>query len=317
MAITRQSIIRGPAIIRMGSQTFYSKSDVRLEITPETFPIESSVAGKLSERVADVMAKITFTPVGAWTTGQVGVLFPHGTPNIGGSLFGSSDTSVRIWPIDTNEVFTFLSGAITKMPTITLSPTVTLMGDVEITCVIGNGLERSAAGSLYTYAATTAFSASPNDERNFALSEVLTNPYTATFSSGTGWTTQIETQEGFEVSFDLGLTPVKAANIGTVDMIISKLDISVKFLPLKFTAKNLMDKLASDGRALGNDIGLDSSNLTITGGSSSTPKVVINNLRLKNAPMLYSLENLRSDTLEFIATRPTASGAMFTVGMGP
>lgn len=317
MAISRSSIIRGPAIVRMGSQSFYSKDDITVDITPETFDIVSSTGGKLSERTSDVVARITFTPVGAWTANQLTVLYPYTNPTIGGSVFGSSDTSVQVWPIDGTERFTFACGAITKMPSLIMTPAETLMGEVEITCIIANNQERSTAGSLYTYSATAAFTAAPNDERNFALSDVLTVPYTATFSGPAGWTSQIESTGGFSIDFDLQTTPIMAANIGTVDHIISGLDITCTFQPLNFTAKQLMDRLAVDGNALGKDISSAAGNLTITGGSASTPKVVLNNLRLRSAPMLYSLENLRSDDIEFFSTRPTGAGTMFTVGFGP
>jgi hypothetical protein len=41
--------------------------------------------------------------------------------------------------------------------------------------------------------------------------------------------------------------------------------------------------------------------------------VTINNAVLVSAPQQYGFGNTRHDDLEFIATRPTGSGAMFSV----
>lgn len=313
MPVTRQNIRRGPAIVRMGGQTFYSKDDIKMVIEQETFDIRSSTAGKVGVRVKDRMAKITFTPVGAWTIAQLAILYPHGTPTIGGSLFGSADVPVKVWPIDGTESWTFTAGAITKMPSLKLAPIETAFGEVEITCLVGNGLAQSAAGSFLTYSATDAFAS----ELDFDLEDVLTCPYAATFSGPTGWDAAIDTSKGIEVAFAMATKAVTSGNNGTVDYLLSGLDLTAKFQPLGFTAKQLVDRLAVDAVALGTDISSAAGNLTITAGDAALPKVVLNSLRLKGAPLAYSLENLRADDLEFISTRPTGAGAMFSVGMGP
>lgn len=313
MSILRQSVVRGPAIVRMGDQSFYSKDDVKLTIELKTFDIVVATAGKVSQRVSDLIAKIAFTPVGAWTLPQLAILYPHGTPVIGGSLFGAADVPVKIWPLSGTGSWSFLASAITKMPTLKLSPIETVMGETEITCVIGNGLERSAEGSLYTYAATDAFT----DELDFDLADVLTCPYANTFSGPTDWIAPFETAKGIEIAFAMGLKPVISANQGTIDMTLSGLDITAKFQPLGFTDKQVLDRLAADGVALGTDVSSAAANLTCTGGDAALPKVVVNAMRLRNAPLLFSLENERVGDLEFFATRPTGAGAMFSVGMGP
>ncbi len=312
MGVLREIVKRGPAIVQMGGQSFYSQGDIKVAIQPESFDIPTSAYGKVGARMKDLIAKISFTPAGMWTTAQLAVLFPWTNPTIGQSMFGSSDVPVTIHPLDGTEKMVFTAGAITKMPGIVLSPVETALKEVEITCLVGNGLDRSNAAGLYTYTATAAFS-----DTSFSLASVLTVPYTATLAAvGSPWDA-IQTEAGFECSFDLKTSPVKVANVGTIDYQVSGLEISVKFKPVGLTVKQVLDRLKvqSTGVALGMDLSAGAANLTITGGASN-PQVVINNVRLKDSQLLYSAEKLRHDTIEFVATRPTGSGAMFTVGLG-
>jgi hypothetical protein len=312
MGLTRQSIVRGPAIVQMGGQTFYSKGDIKVAIAPETFDVSTSVHGKVGQRMKDLMAKITFVPAGMWTAGQLAVLFPHTNPTFGASLFGSTDVPVTIHPVDGAERMVFTSGAITKMPGVVLSPVETALKEVEITCVLGNGLDRSNAAALYTYTASATFT-----DTSFSLANVLTVPYTASLAAASAPWNAIETEAGFECSFDLKTSPVKVGNLGTIDFSVSALDISVKLKPVGMTVKQVLDRLKvqSTGVALGMDMSAGAANLTITGGTNN-PQVVINNVRLKDSNLIYGAEALRHDTIELIATRPSGGGAMFTIGLG-
>lgn len=312
MGILRESIVRGPAIVQMGGQSFYSQKDIKVEIKPETFNVESAIIGKVSERMKDLVAKITFTPVGMWTTDQLAILFPHTNPIFGQSLFGSTDVPVTIHPVDGKEKMVFTAGAITKMPSLKLSPVETTMGEVEITCVVGNGKDRSAADALYTYSATAAF-----EDTSFDLSTIKTVPYAASLASAAAPWDAINTEGGFEINFDLKTKPVVVANVGTIDHSISGLDISVKFKPLGMTVKQVLDKLKVQGTGvqLGMDMSDAAADLTISGGATN-PVVVVKSVRLKDSSLLYSFDNLRHDTIEMIATRPTGMGVMFTVGIG-
>lgn len=310
MSITRSSIVRGPAIVQMGGQSFYSQGDIKVSLAHETFPINSSIYGKSGERLSDTTIKIAFTPVGMWTAGLLAVMYPHTNPTIGGSLFGASDTTVVIHPTSGAEKLTFSAGAVTKMPGLMLSAVETSFKEMEITCLIKNNTDRSAADALLTLAATDAFT-----DTSYSLASIYTVPYSASLASLSAPWAAIETEGGFEIDFDLATAPVTVNSIGMVDMSVAGLDISVKFKPVGMTTAQVLDrlKIQGSGMARGVDISASANNLTITGGSTK-PQVVINSVRLKSAPQIYGSEALRHDTLEFIATRPTAA-AMFSIGL--
>jgi len=294
----------------MGSQSFYSKDDIKVTIGHDTFPITSSIYGKSGERMKDITVKISFTPVGMWTSGLLAVIYPHTNPTIGSSLFGATDVPVTIHPTNGKEKIVFTAGAITKMPGLNMSSVETSFKEMEITCIMKNAADRSAVDSLYTLTATAAFT-----DTSFALSSIYTVPYTASLASLSSPWNAIETEAGFEIDFDMKTSPVPVDSLGIVDMSISSLDINVKLKPVGMTVAQVLTqlKIQGTGVARGMDISASANNLTITGGSTK-PQVIINNLRLKNSGQLYGAEALRHDTIEFIATRPTG-GAMFSIGL--
>ncbi len=310
MSITRQSILRGPAIVQMSGQSIYTAGDIKVAIQPDAFQIPTALYGKVGERLSDIILRISFTPVGMWTTGLLAVLFPRTAPVNGASIFGASDVPVVIHPVNGTEKVTFTAGAVTKMPGLKLSPIETLFKEMEITLLIKNGSDRSAAEAILALA-DTAFS-----DSSFSLASVLTVPYTAGLSGASAPWDSFETEDGFDVDFSETLAPVRVANIGTIDMTQAGLDISVKFKPVGMTVAQVLSQMKLQGTGVfrGMDLSAGAANLTITGGTDN-PQVVINSVRLKTAPHQYGAEVLRHDTLEMIATRPAGAGTMFTVGV--
>ena len=309
MAIQRSSIKRGPAAIVIAGQTIYSQGDIKVTIAQETFGIDSAVYGKTGERMADIMIKLAFTPVGMWTAGLLAVTHPHGTPVIGASIFGSSDVPVVLHPTNGSEKITFSAGAVTKMPNLLFSATETPMKEMEITCILKNNTDRSNAAALLAIT-DEAFS-----DSSFDLGLIYTVPYTATLASLSSPWSAIETEAGINVEFNLGLSPVKVNGLGTVDMTLSGLEVSVKLKPIGMSVADVLTRMAIQGSgvAIGQEIGASANNLTITGGSGK-PQATIYNVRPKNSGQLYGNQALRHDTIEFVATRPTG-GAMFALGV--
>lgn len=309
MTVQRSSILRGPAIVQMGGQTFHSQGDIT--VTPEisTFPINSSIYGKSGERLSDIMIRISFTPVGMFTTDLLAVMFPHTNPTIGTSLFGATDTAVTLHPTNGSEKIVFTAGAITKMPGVLLSATDTAFKEMEITCLLKNDADRSAADALFTIS-DAAFT-----DTSFDIGSIFTVPYSVSLASAASPWDAILTEAGVEIDFAQTNNPVTVNGFGTVDMSLSGLDITVKMKPVGMTVAQVLAqmKLQGTGVKIGQNIGASANNMTITGGSGN-PIVVVNNVRLKSAGQIYGQETLRHDSLEFIATRPTG-GAMFSIGL--
>lgn len=311
MAITRQSILRGPALVKFGGQSIYTAGDIKATIAPETFRIPTAVYGDVGERLNDVKISLSFTPSGMWTVPLLAVLYPRAAAQVGASVFGAVDTPVTIHPLSGSEKMTFSCAAVTKMPALNLSPVATTMGEMTVTALIRNGADRSALDALFSIA-NEALS-----DTSFSLASIYTVPYTAALAGAQAPWDDFQTAEGFAVEFSETLEDVRVANIGTVDMTLGGLDVSIRCKPLGVTVAHVMDrlKLQGNGAARGMDMSSGAANLTISGGSGK-PQVVVYNVRLKAAAQLYGRTALRHDTIEFVSTRPAGSGPVFAVGVG-
>jgi hypothetical protein len=136
MGVQRQNIMGCSALIQMGGQSFYAKDEIKVTPVIETFPITSSIHGKVGERKKSVSFKISFTPVGMWSTALLAVLHPNTNPTNGASIYGATDVPVVIHPVDGKEKITFSCGAITKSPGIKLTHDETLFKQCEIECIL-------------------------------------------------------------------------------------------------------------------------------------------------------------------------------------
>lgn len=311
MSLDRATLYEGPATVTMGGVVFYSKDNVSVEIFRDTNPIKSSAYGKVDERIKDIGAKISFTPVGQWTTSALAVLFPHTNPIPGTSMLTGTDVPVTVWPLNGKEKIVFSAGCITKMPNLNLSSLDTPFGAMEISCGLANSTDRSGNASLYTLTSTASFT-----DTSFAVSEILTPTYSLGLAGASSPWDSFIVEDGVKIEFNLGSRQRYIDSLGTLDWKLTGLDIVVKFKPANMTAANVLAKMPVQGSgvAIGASMATGAANLTITGAGTGSPVVVINKVALRRIPQLYGQDVSRHGELEFIATRPTG-GTMFSVGV--
>lgn len=295
----REAIVRGPAIVTWNSLVFYSAGDIKLTLEQGTMDVPSSAYGVVAKRVKTRAAKVSFTPVGHWLTG----LWPYAATLIGASIYGAADKDLIIKPLDTSKSeWVVYNAAITKLPTINLSTTKTLVGDVEFTALGKENTLPSAADSL------VKLQANSNTDTSFDPSLIKTQPYSAAW--GAVWT-GIETVAGWEVSFNLSLKDVVSDTYGVIDKTLSGLEVVAKCEPLTVTEAQLITALGMD-RAMGG--GLNTGNdLVITGTGVS---VTVKNAVVQGASPVFGSEANRLGMIEFTAARKFTTGvpdAMYVV----
>ncbi|MFH0907195.1 MAG: hypothetical protein V1929_00330 [bacterium] len=307
----RSSILRGPASIMLGGSTIYTQGDIKCSFAIETFPVMSAAYGQTDERLKDITIKLSFTPAGQWTTALLAVLYPWTNPTPGSSVFGATDAAVTLWPLNGTEKIVFTAGAVTKMPGLVLSATKTAYKEMEITCLLKNSADRSAADALYTLTATAAYT-----DATYAIAEIPTVPYTAAITGeiAAPWDSFIG-EQGFEFDFNLKLNPTVLDGIGTVDMTHGGVDATCKLKPVGITVAQVLTrlKIQDTGVKIGMAMSSAAADLTVTGGSGN-PIVVLKNARMKMASQIYGPQALRHDGIEFAATRPAGTGAIVTLG---
>lgn len=295
---TRTTIVRGPAKIAFDSATFYSKGGVSLTMTNSTFDKESDAYGVLGKSKTDFQVLVEFEPVGEIEA--LTVLFPYGSTAIGASIYGGTDKPLVITAADAT--YTIRNAAITQMPSIRCSANNTAFGPVQFTGILELDGDPSALGDYYAVAAGAAIGTA------FDPSKLVTAPYTATL----GGSTTFFSEAGFEISFDLGLTPIVVDGIGTVDMSLQNLGCNITCIPVG-VAENSFDSFFGSLDA-GEDLAsatLDISTATSGGLNFDAAAVQIIDLQKRFSPTENRLGQL---TLAAKRTFTTGSpNALFTI----
>lgn len=296
-----------------------------MSLAYETMPIESSVHGKLDERTTARRVDISFDPLGELDGGDVlsGKLWPFGTFALGKSIFtpknydSSNDDADFTLDIHTlaGVKITVQSAAITKMPSLMLSATKTVMGGITFTAIGKDNTDWSAADSLFTIDSA----AGDPDLSQMVLANIRTVPYTATIASGPVGFASFRTIAGFTIDFDMSTKPIETDTDGTVDMVFESLAVNVKCQPLGMTEANLVSAMkiqgagSKRGSSLQGNLGID---LVIQGAASGDPKITITKVGLKSSGLDFGAASPRIGEVTFCATRSFVSGvaqALYTV----
>ena len=296
-AFDRTTIVRGPCKITYDGATFYSKGGVTLTVNQSSFDKQSDAYGLIGRGKTDMSVVVEFEPVGEIES--LTVLFPYGATTIGTGIYGVTDKPLII--VSTSATYTIMNAAITQMPSIRCTATNTAFGSVQFTGLVETSGE---AGLLNQYLAIDA-GAAIGTAFNPAL--VIAGPYTGNLA-GEG---VFYTEAGFDVSFDLSLTPIIVDGIGTVDMALANVGVSASFIPTG-TDPNYFDGF------LGAGIGAE-----ITSSSFQILSEIIGglNLNLASAQVIDAqrrfspTENL-TGTVNLVAKRTFTTGApnaLFTV----
>jgi hypothetical protein len=222
---TRTTIVRGPAKIAYDSATFYSKGGITLTMTNATFDKESDAYGVLGKSKTDFQVVVEFEPVGEIEA--LTVLYPHGSTAMGASIYGGTDKPLVITAADAT--YTIRNAAVTQMPSLRLTANNTAFGSVQFTGLLELGGDPSALGDYYAVGAGGSIGAA------FDPTKLITAPYTATLAA-----LNFNSEAGFEISFDLGLTPIVVDGIGTVDMSLQNVGCNITCIPVGI-AENSFD----------------------------------------------------------------------------
>lgn len=301
MAIQRQNIIRGPAIVTYDSEVYYSEDDIIVTPNIETMQIPSSVNGNEDERLVNITHEITFTPVGKWSHVKK-LLNTFATPVIGGSIFGSTDKDLVINTVGGQKI-TYKAAAITSLPQVRFSSVNRLLGSVTFTAIGANNTAFDNAAKRIVQA-SEAFNDDSHDP-----DDVLTQAYSVAWGS-TAPFDALETEDGVTVSFNLSLQPVQTDRDGIVDMTVENVEVMAMLTPVGLSEANMLTlmKLQGTGVQRGASLGaMNSNDLVITG---TGVYAAIYGAAPKQGPMRFGRTVLRSGQVGFVATRRYDDGAL-------
>lgn len=304
--ISRSAIISGPARLTYNGQNFWSKGDVKLKIGNDRFNIDTASFGKVDERFQDRTIEVEFEPAGNFTAALALVMWPYAATAVGASVFTASDVPLTINGRDGRQIVIH-AAALTKMPSLNLGVSQTMMGSAMFTGIVKNNTDPTAAAAYYTESAV----AYPGDA-GFATTDIFTRSYSAAWGAVSPWSA-FQAEGGWTVDFDLQLSPQKVDGIGTVDMTFQSLGVTAKCVPVGPSQADLLSKAAGTA-GLGVSVATaDNLNITATG-----VYVRLTRAALVETGMTYGNTAKRISESTWIATRGITAGSadpLFHVGI--
>ncbi len=294
MATLRTQILRGPGTVKLGNVAIYDASGITAEIESATADIPSSISGALDTIKTDQIGKVSFTPCGQITPEILAALFPHQTPVIGASVFGSTDKECIIHSLAGTKV-TFLNGAVTKLPEIYLSPVKTAFGTAEITSLLALGKKPTEDDSFYKVESAEYALGNPDPDG------IVGVDYNAAYGS----LNITDTVDGWTITPELQIEAVTTDKLGTIDYTVSGVSVTATCQPLGLTEAQILAALPI-GKARGASM-RGESDLVITGTGGLA--VTLKNATLVSGPLNWGNAALRVGTLSFRAQRSFTNGA--------
>lgn len=302
MSIDRTNIRKGPAKLTLGGGSFFFENGLTVNLNMEKETRMIDAFGIVKELLIGKTVEISGTPT-QWD--NLAVLFPYASTKIGTDIFGGTDAAAVLTPINGFPI-TFANAAITSMPDVLLSGSGSQFGEMTITCLIANESDADALASYLAFGS----SATGASLAGLDLTKILNAAYTATYNS-----TTYHSSEGFSVSFDMTLSENRIDGLGIVGMALQDLRVSATFIPPAM-AENALTTLIGFGGAIGKEA--DRYDLTIAGGASGDPSVVLQDCSAEPGGYAYGSDTYRTQALTFRTARRQTTGdndALFSVGV--
>lgn len=304
----RTARIAGPAKIDWNGVVIYTKGDIQVKLGKKLFDIPVDAFGTVDSRVDDRDIEITFTPDGRWAAlGGKTVLFPGGTKVIGASWIGATDLPLVITPLNGKPV-TFGNAFLKGLPSLLWSAVNTLIGPVTFRAININAAEWSNAASIMSIGASAAFT----DFTGYAASDILTKGVKLSWTGKTGFTS-VDVADGIAVDFELQTEDQVVDAYGVVDVIFSRLDVTVKCKPMGVTEDDIITALAlqNTGAARGASNNAGSADILIKDLAGAT-LFTANSMNFADAgaALAYGARTNRTQELVWKSSREFSAGAL-------
>jgi len=304
----RTKIIRGPALVTFGGQTFYSKGDISVKAVIATFDVETSRFGKVDKRQSSRAFEISFEPLGVWSAGILPVLFPYATASIGSSIFGATDSALVVHTL-AGKQWTFHNAAVTGMPNIKASVKETLLGSVTFTALLKKDTSAAVANAYYTVAAA----AYPGDA-GFDACAIKTLAYTQAWGAAVPWDS-FDTEGGWEISFDLQTRDEEVDGSGVIDKTFQDLTVTASAVPVGPSPEDVVAAQDVQGEALGSCRAASGEDLNVF---AAGVYLRVYNAQLDDADIAHGTDRKTVGKCDWMARRTVTGSALdplFYVGV--
>lgn len=302
-SIARSALFIGPGKITHAGHTYYQKAAAALPIELDRAALITEGHGLLDYRILDILGRLTVQPDGAWTANARAALWPYSNTRPGASL-GASDPDLVLHCYN-QEIYTAKCAVLTKMPDLFLGARETIIGEAEYTLIREDNKNWTEADSLL------ALSSGSFADSALTVASIKTQPYTGVLTAITGYTA-IESEEGWSVSFDLGVTLKGSDSYGTLDIFFQSLAVTVSCVPVNITPTDLLSKFQGTaglkrGASL-QALGTHAAQFKLT-GADGTDIITFPNAGLVKGGFRFGSNVYRQDAITIVATRTLAAGA--------
>lgn len=292
-AITRSSLIRGPAQCAFDSVTYQASGNIALRIQKRTFDV--LVGGAIADkRVDDFIVRATFAPSGK--VEGLSSLYAMLALDLGAGLMGASDKAA-VFKNAARQV-TLEAACITKPPQIRASNRQTVFGEMEIAGLTKDNVEFGTASSRLTHTTGGA----PD---GVTSSSIKTAPWTI---SGANLGSDIETENGVIIDFTPQLDEYGTDSNGVVQFFLRDLEVRAQFIPV-MGAASFLDALNIDV-ARGSSMNATGEDLVLSNGFL---QVTLNKAEIIEAAVSQTVGENFGRGIVAVATRTSSSGTLATV----
>ena len=308
--IDRTTLVTGPGHFLYGTSLANKLfcETIKADLITERFPVAVAGFGTLDERKKDETIKLAVKPVGEFNAALAALLWPFGSTAIGASIFGAADVAMGVQSMAGQKLSTVCS-AITKMPKIVIGADKFMVGDFEVTGILGKGLARTNAAALYVLAANV-WAGQPT------IANFISLPAAATWALGSPET--IVAKDGWEIDFQLSLDWQKSPDVGTWDAILKDLVVTASCMPMGYTEAKWANLLVQgSGGGIGSSARTQA-DLTIAQDNPGAT-IVLKNAWIETLPLQYGVNTDRVGKVVWKARRDITSGygALFSIGVTP
>jgi hypothetical protein len=261
--MNRTTIVRGgPARAVFGTTKMWTSDDIIIDLAPTLQDVTASLYGPVDKVKTDLVVRIPLRLWGAWK--DLAVLFPSVlvAPVRGASVFGSTDVALTLYATNGDQLV-FHNAAITKLANLYLGADENMFAaEVEFTALLAKDAVPGADASYFSLSNATYTAEA------FAKTHFTRVRHTAAWNTAANNLDAFESLTGFRVNWNIGLQPVVADGLGTIDMIVDTFEAECICQPVGETMADVLTQLQANRTANGVlTAALGCADLVISGGS--------------------------------------------------
>jgi hypothetical protein len=297
MALSRNLVVRGPAVANIGGQTIFAQGDINVTEVPNKFEIKVSNR-KIEARFKYGYVLMDFLPMFKFTTANCAAMFPHTNPVPGASIYGATDLPVFAHGFDGRKL-SVANMQVVKQPKLTLLAGTLPFGPVQLKGIMPNNTS-PGANVLVSESSETYTYPTPHP------ADFLTQKWSPVWGSSSPWN-GFNTEGGVVIEFDEKFVEKFNDDQMLYDLIYEDVVATVKTTPLGITAAQVR-ALTNINMIPGSSYLPTANNFVLTGADGTVITVFQTDAEDGNS-LLWDTVKDRVGELIFRSTPQVVSGA--------